>query len=45
MISKDPETKERMEKAYRRFRADVLRKEIKSLESEEGGARMWKRVW
>lgn len=32
-ITKDPETKERIEKAFNAFRADVLRKQIQQLES------------
>ena len=32
-ITSDPETKQRMENAFRSFRADVLRKEIEQLES------------
>jgi hypothetical protein len=39
-ISKDPATKARVEKAYRGFRADVLRKEIELLESEQGSSGM-----
>jgi len=41
ITSKDPETKARVEKAYRHFRADVLRKEIELLDSEKGDAWMW----
>ena len=33
-ITKDPETKARIEKAFRGFRADVLRKEADLLEDE-----------
>jgi hypothetical protein len=32
-ISSDPTTKARIEKAFRGFRADVLRKEIQTLEA------------
>jgi len=32
-ISKDPETRARIEKAFRSFRADVLRKEVETLEA------------
>ena len=35
-ISKDPETRARIEKAFRGFRADMLRKEIQMLEKGEG---------
>jgi hypothetical protein len=39
-ISQDSETKARVEKAYREFRADVLRKDIELLESEKGSSGM-----
>ena len=35
-ITKDPETRARVEKAFRGFRADMLRKEIQMLEAGEG---------
>jgi len=41
MISKDLETKARVDKAFRRFRTDVLRKEIELLESDQDGPGMW----
>lgn len=31
-ITKDPESKQRIETAFRKFRADVLRKEAESLD-------------
>ena len=34
-ITKDPETKARIEKAFGRFKADVLRKEIEQLEKQD----------
>jgi hypothetical protein len=37
-ITKDPETKERIEKAFNNFRADVMRKQIQEL---EGGKRQF----
>lgn len=37
-ISQDPETRQRIEKAFRSFRADVLRKQIEQL---EGGKRQF----
>lgn len=35
-ISRDPESRERIETAFRRFRADVLRKEADSLDTRRG---------
>ena len=35
-ITKDPETRDRIEKAFNAFRADVLRKQIEKLESGKG---------
>ena len=35
-ISKDPEARARIEKAFRGFRADMLRQEIQMLENGEG---------
>ncbi|KAL9036848.1 MAG: hypothetical protein Q9180_004060 [Flavoplaca navasiana] len=35
-ISQDPESRERIETAFRRFRADVLRKEADSLDTRRG---------
>lgn len=34
-LNKDPEAKQRIETAFRRFRADILRKEAESLERGE----------
>lgn len=34
-ITSDPETKKRIETAFRRFRADVLKKQVKELEAQE----------
>jgi hypothetical protein len=36
-ITRNPETKSRIEKAFRGFKADVLRKEIQLLEDGKGG--------
>ena len=36
-ISKDLAARERIEKAFRAFRADVLRKEVELLEGTKGG--------
>lgn len=36
-ITRDPETRARVERAFRGFRADVLRKEIQVLESGKEG--------
>ena len=33
-ITKDPETRERIESAFRRFRADVLRKEADAIDDK-----------
>lgn len=35
-ISKDPESKARIERAFRRFRADVLRKEADAIDEKRG---------
>ena len=40
-ISRDSAAKERIEKAFRAFRADVLRKEIEMLEGGEKGSTIW----
>jgi len=37
-INRDPEARERIETAFRRFRADVLRKEADALDKKEGVA-------
>ncbi|KIX03056.1 uncharacterized protein Z518_06606 [Rhinocladiella mackenziei CBS 650.93] len=42
MISRDPETQKRIEKAFRAFRADVLRKQIEEL---EGGKEETEPIW
>jgi len=39
-INRDPEARERIETAFRRFRADVLRKEADALDKKEGVADM-----
>lgn len=36
-ITQNPETKARVERAYRGFKADVLRKELQALEDGKGG--------
>jgi hypothetical protein len=41
VMSKDPEVRARLEKAFRGFKADILRKEIEALESGKGGSGMW----
>jgi hypothetical protein len=41
MISNDPGTRERVDKAFKAFRADTLRKEIDLLESEKGSPGIW----
>ncbi|KAI9865074.1 MAG: hypothetical protein M1813_002392 [Trichoglossum hirsutum] len=41
MISNDPGTRERVDKAFKAFRADTLRKEIDLLESEKGSPGLW----
>ena len=45
MISKDPETRARVERAFGGFRVDMLRKGIEVLESEKGGSGMWGDNW
>ncbi|MCJ1245804.1 hypothetical protein MMC30_003008 [Trapelia coarctata] len=40
-ISRDPAAKERIEKAFRAFRVDVLRKEIEMLEGGKKGSAIW----
>ena len=37
-VSKDPETRARIERAFRGFRADMLRKEISMLEAGKGSS-------
>jgi hypothetical protein len=36
-ITQNPQTRERVERAYRGFRADILRKEIQALEEGRSG--------
>ena len=36
-ITGDPETKDRIERAFRGFKADILRKELQDLEAGRGG--------
>ena len=36
-ITQNPETKDRVERAFRGFKADILRKELQALEAGEGG--------
>jgi len=40
-VSGDPAARERIEKAFRAFRADVLRKEIEMLEGGKKGSAIW----
>ncbi len=40
-ITKDPETRARIEKAFKGFRADMLRKEIEVLETRKGDYGIW----
>ena len=44
-ISKDPETKARIERAFRGLRADIRRKEIEMLESGKGGSALFDPTW
>jgi len=40
-ITRDPETRARVEKAFRGFRADVLKKELQILENSDADGPMW----
>ena len=40
LISRDPESRERIETAFRRFRADILRKEADELDNRKGVAEL-----
>lgn len=42
MISRNPDSRERIEKAFRSFRADVLRKQIEDLKADKTNSMLMK---
>jgi len=43
-ITRDVESRRRIEEAFRKFRIDVLKEEIKGLEGNSGGSSTWKKL-
>jgi hypothetical protein len=43
-ITRDPESRQRIEDAFRKFRADVLRRELSLLESNDRNSSTWEKL-